>query len=174
MAVEGFRDVERGENLRLEPYSLARNMRQLNSVDPLNPFFESKTLQGYGGLDAKFILRNSLVLDATVNPDFSQVGIDNPAAPNQRFPPYYAEVRPFFIENSSYFQTPISLYYTDNIVKPQFGARLTGKLGRWAMGVLGVDDRSPGELVPPEDPSVNTAPSSMQRGSTGISESCRT
>jgi hypothetical protein len=156
MAVEGFRDVERGENLQLEPYFLARNMRQLNSVDPANPFFESKALQGYGGLDAKFILHNSLVLDTTVNPDFSQVGIDNPAAPNQRFPPYYAEVRPFFIENSSYFQTPISLYYTDNIVKPQFGARLTGKLGRWAMGVLGVDDRSSGELVPPEDPNVNT------------------
>jgi hypothetical protein len=156
IAVEGFRDVERGENLQLEPYSLARNARQLNSVDPVNPFFQSHALQGYGGLDAKFILHNSLVLDATANPDFSQVGIDNPALPNQRFPPYYAEVRPFFIENSSYFQTPISLYYTDNIVKPQFGARLTGKLGRWAMGVLGVDDRSPGELVPPSDPNVNT------------------
>ncbi|MGA8109171.1 MAG: hypothetical protein WB974_07035, partial [Acidobacteriaceae bacterium] len=91
----------------------------------------------------------------TVNPDFSQVGIDNPATPNQRFPPYYAEVRPFFIENSSYFQTPISLYYTNNIVKPQFGARLTGKLGPWAMGVLGVDDRSPGQLVPASDPNAN-------------------
>ncbi len=155
MAVEGFQDVEHGENVQLEPYTLARNMRQLNSVDPVNPFFESKALQGYGGLDAKFILHNSLVLDTTVNPDFSQVGIDNPAAPNQRFPAYFAEVRPFFIENSSYFQTPISLYYTDNIVKPQFGARLTGKLGPWAMGVLGVDDRSPGELVPPGDPNVN-------------------
>jgi len=62
------------------------------------------------------------------------VGIDNPAAPDQRFPPYYAEVRPFFIENSSYFMTPINLYYTNNIVTPQLGARLTGKLGagRWA------------------------------------------
>ncbi len=155
-AVEGFRDVERGENLQLEPYSLARNMRQLNSVDPVNPFFESKALQGYVGLDAKFILHNSLVLDTTVNPDFSQVGIDNPAAPNQRFPAYYPEVRPFFIENSSYFQTPISLYYTDNILKPQFGARLTGKLGPWAMGALTVDDRSPGELVPASDPNANT------------------
>lgn len=156
MAVEGFEDIERGQNLQFEPYTLARNMRQLNSVNPVNPFFEDHPLQAYAGLDAKFILHNSLVLDTTVNPDFSQVGIDNPATPNQRFPPYYAEVRPFFIENSSYFQTPISLYYTDNIVEPQFGARLTGKLGPWAMGVLGVDDRSPGQLVPATDPNANS------------------
>ena len=155
MPVEGFEDIEHGQNLQFEPYSLARNMRQLNSVDPVNPFFEDKPFQAYSGLDAKFILHNSLVLDTTVNPDFSQVGIDNPATPNQRFPPYYAEVRPFFIENSSYFQTPISLYYTDNIVKPQFGARLTGKLGPWAMGVLSVDDRSPGQLVPASDANAN-------------------
>jgi len=155
-AIEGFRDVEHAQNMQIEPYSLARNRRQLNTVDPQDPYFEDEPLQGYAGLDAKFILHNSLVLDTTVNPDFSQVGIDNPATPNQRFPPYYAEVRPFFIENSSYFQTPISLYYTNNIVTPQFGTRLTGKLGPWAMGVLAVDDRSPGQLVPATDPNANS------------------
>jgi hypothetical protein len=156
MKVEGFRDIENGQNLQFQPYVLARSLRNLNSVDPLNPYFEDKHLQGYGGLDAKFILHNSLVLDTTVNPDFSQVGIDNPAIPNQRFPPFFAEVRPFFIENSSYFMTPTNLYYTNNIVKPQFGARLTGKLGGWALGLLGVDDRGPGQMVPPSDPSYNS------------------
>jgi hypothetical protein len=153
--VDGFRDVEHGQNLQFQPYVMARNLRQLNSIDPANPYFESKHLQGYTGLDAKFILHNSLVLDTTINPDFSQVGIDNPAVPNQRFPPYFAEVRPFFIENSSYFVTPLNLYYTNNIVKPQFGARLTGKLGKWAVGLLDVDDRSPGQSVPPSDPEYN-------------------
>jgi hypothetical protein len=156
MAADGFSDIERGQNLQFEPYVLGRNLRQLNTIDPNDPYFQSKHFQGYSGLDAKFILHNSLILDTTVNPDFSQVGIDNPAIPNQRFPPYFAEVRPFFIENSSYFQTPVSLYYTNNIVKPQYGARLTGKLGPWALGVLGVDDRSPGEAVPPGDPEFNT------------------
>ncbi len=156
MEVGGFSDVEHGQNLQFEPYSLARSLRQLNSVNPDNPFFEDKHLQGYAGLDAKFILHNSLVLDTTLNPDFSQVGIDNPATPNQRFPPYFAEVRPFFIENSSYFMTPINLYYTNNIVTPQFGARLTGKMGPWALGVLGVDDRSPGQAVPQGSAEFNT------------------
>jgi Domain of unknown function (DUF5916) len=155
IAADGFRDIEHGKNLQFEPYVLGRTLRQLNSIDPDNPYFQDKHIQGYAGLDAKFILHNSLVLDTTVNPDFSQVGIDNPAIPNQRFPPYFAEVRPFFIENSSYFQTPVSLYYTNNIEKPQYGARLTGKLGPWALGVLGVDDRSPGEAVPPDDPEFN-------------------
>jgi Domain of unknown function (DUF5916) len=156
IAADGFRDIENGKNLQFEPYVLGRNLRQLNTVNPVDPYFEDKHLQGYTGLDAKFILHNSLVLDTTVNPDFSQVGVDNPATPNQRFPPYFAEVRPFFIENSSYFTTPVSLYYTNNIVKPQYGARLTGKLGPYALGVLGVDDRSPAEAVPPGDPEYNT------------------
>jgi hypothetical protein len=155
-AIQGFEDVEHGQNLQFEPYTLARSVRQLNTADPVNPFFDVKHLQGYTGLDAKFILHNSLVLDTTVNPDFSQVGINNPAAPNQRFPPFFPEVRPFFIENSSYFQTPISLYYTNNIITPQYGARLTGKLGPWAMGFLDVDDRSPGQAVAQESPEANT------------------
>ena len=156
IAADGFADIESGKNLQLEPYLLARNLRQLDTVNPVNPYFEDKHLQGYGGLDAKFILHSSLILDTTLNPDFSQVGVDNPATPNQRFPPYFAEVRPFFIENSSYFSTPVSLYYTNNIVQPQYGARLTGKLGPYALGVLGVDDRSPGEAVPPGNPEYNT------------------
>jgi hypothetical protein len=156
MAADGFRDIEHGKNLQFEPYVLGRNLRQLNTINPVDPYFMDKHLQGYAGLDAKFILHNSLVLDTTLNPDFSQVGVDNPAAPNQRFPPYFAEVRPFFIENSSYFTTPVSLYYTNNIVKPQYGARLTGKLGPYALGLLGVDDRSPGEAVPPADPEAGT------------------
>ena len=156
MAADGFQDIEHGKNLQVEPYVLGRNLRQLNTINPIDPYFMDKHLQGYTGLDAKFILHNSLVLDTTVNPDFSQVGVDNPATPNQRFPPYFAEVRPFFIENSSYFNTPVSLYYTNNIAKPQYGARLTGKLGPYALGILGVDDRSPGEAVTPTDPEHNT------------------
>lgn len=156
IAADGFMNIAHGQNWQFEPYAIARNLRQLNTINPVNPYFQHKHLQAYAGLDAKFILRNSLVLDTTVNPDFSQVGIDNPATPNQRFPPYFAEVRPFFIENSSYFMTPVNLYYTNNIELPQYGARLTGKLGHWALGILGVDDRSPGQAVPPGNPEFGT------------------
>ncbi len=153
---QGFQDIERGKNWQFEPYGLAHSYRQLNTVDPVNPFFNDKHLQGYTGLDTKFVLHNSLALDMTFNPDFSQIGVNNPAPPNQRFQFYYPELRPFFIENSSYFQTPFNLYYTPNIVMPQFGQRLTGKVGDYALGILSVDDRNPGLQVPPGDPAYGT------------------
>lgn len=146
--VEGFANVESGKNRQLEPYGLLHRVRQLNTINPVNPYFNDKLLQGYTGMDAKFVLHNSLVLDLTVNPDFSQIGIQNPAPPNQRFQYYYPELRPFFIENSSYFATPLNLYYTPNIVMPKYGERLTGKVGPWAVGLLNIDDRNPGQQVP--------------------------
>ena len=102
------------------------------------------------------MLHDSLVLDTTLNPDFSQVNVDDPAPPNQRFQTFFAEQRPFFIENANYFATPIDLFYTLNIVSPQFGARLSGKQGPWAVGFLGTDDRSPGQAVAPGSPYFNT------------------
>jgi hypothetical protein len=153
---QGFQDIERGKNWQFEPYGLAHSYRQLNTVDPANPYFNDKLLQGYAGLDTKFVLHNSLALDMTFNPDFSQIGVNNPAPPNQRFPFYYPELRPFFIENSSYFQTPLNLYYTPNIVMPQFGQRLTGKVGDYALGILSVDDRNPELQVPQGSPDYGT------------------
>lgn len=153
---EGFSDVERGKNMQFEPYAIGHSYRQLNTVDPLNPVFDDKHLQGYTGLDTKFVLHNSLALDMTFNPDFSQIGVNNPAPPNQRFQFYYPELRPFFIENSSFFQTPLNLYYTPNIVMPQFGQRLTGKVGDYAIGILSTDDRNPGLVVPEGDPDYGT------------------
>jgi hypothetical protein len=153
---EGFQDIERGRNWQFEPYGLAHSYRQLNTVDPVNPFFNDKHLQGYSGLDVKSVLHNSLVLDMTINPDFSQIGVNNPAPPNQRFQYYYPELRPFFIENASYFDTPLSLYYTPNIVRPQFGQRLSGKVGDFALGVLNVDDRNPGLQVSQSDPNYGS------------------
>ena len=149
---DGFQNIERGKNWQFEPYGLAHSYRQLNTVDPQNPFFSDKHLQGYTGLDTKSVLNNSLVLDMTFNPDFSQIGVNNPAPPNQRFQYYFPELRPFFIENASYFQTPLNLYYTPNIVMPQFGQRLTGKIGHYALGILNVDDRNPGQQVPQSSP----------------------
>ena len=153
---EGFQDIERGKNMQIEPYAIGHSFRQLNTVDPNNPVFNHKLFQGYEGLDTKLVLHNSLALDITVNPDFSQIGVNNPAPPNQRFQFFYPELRPFFIENSSYFETPLNLYYTPNIQMPQFGERLTGKAGAYALGFLSVDDRAPGRDVPESDPAYGS------------------
>ena len=63
----------------------------------------------FGG-DAKFILDNSLTLDLTVNPDFSQVEIDQQVTNLTRFEISLPEKRQFFIENSDLF-TELSLIH---------------------------------------------------------------
>ena len=143
----------RVRNIQLIPYGLLRGFRDIDQRDPANPFFESRTLQPEVGLDAKFILHDSFVLDATVNPDFSQIESDQPQITvNQRFEVFFPEKRPFFLENSNYFTTPINMVFTRRIAHPEFGLRLTGKSGPWAVGLMATDDRAPGEVLPPTDP----------------------
>ena len=127
-------EVSPARNIQLIPYGLLRGFRDIDQRDPNNPFFESRTLKPEAGLDAKFILHDSFVLDATINPDFSQVESDQPQITvNQRFEVFFPEKRPFFLENSNYFTSPINLVFTRRIAHPEFGLRLTGKraLGQW-------------------------------------------
>lgn len=92
-------------------------------------------------VDAKAVFRDRIVVDATVNPDFGQVESDEPQVTvNQRFEVFYPEKRPFFLENASYFQTPINLVFTRRIEAPTAGVRLTTKTGPYAVGAMLVGD----------------------------------
>jgi Domain of unknown function (DUF5916) len=149
----GLEHISPSRNMQFIPYALARGFRGIDQRDPNHPFFDSARLRGTAGLDSKFIVHDSFVLDGTINPDFSQVESDEPQITvNQRFEVFFPEKRPFFLENSNYFATPIDLVFTRRIAHPEFGLRLTGKSGPWALGVLTSDDRAPGEIVPPGDP----------------------
>ena len=149
----GLEHISPARNIQLIPYGLFRGFRDIDHRDPDHPAFESRTFKPDVGLDAKFIVHDRFVLDGTVNPDFSQVESDQPQITvNQRFEVFFPEKRPFFLENSNYFTTPINLVFTRRIAHPEFGLRLTGKSGPWAVGVLASDDRAPGEAVPPSDP----------------------
>lgn len=140
-------------NVQLNPYGLLQNVHTLNTQNPLLPYFSSRSFEGTAGGDAKTIIKNSIVVDATVNPDFSQVESDQPQfTVNQRYPVYFPELRPFFLENASYFSTPINLVYTRNIVHPEFGVRATGRIGSTNIGLLAIDDRESGDVYAPGDP----------------------
>lgn len=154
----GIEGVSPSRNMQFNPYTFARSFRSVNQDVATNPVFQSKTFDGKAGLDSKIIFKDSLVLDTTIEPDFSQIESDQPQnTVNQRFEVFFPEKRPFFLENSNFFETlgPFQgdrLLFTRRIADPQFGARLTGKQGPWAMGFLVADDRSPGEAVLPGDP----------------------
>ncbi len=149
----GIENISPGKNMQFIPYGLFRSFRGLDLRDPLAPAYTSRAAKFDGGVDSKFILKKSLVLDFTVEPDFSQIESDQPQVTvSQRFEVFFPEKRPFFLENASYFTTPINLFFTRRIANPEFGSRLTGRLGRFSIGALVADDRSPGLIVPRTDP----------------------
>lgn len=138
--VEGLRDISAGRNIQVIPYVAGSSARVFNPGVPA--YMNERELRG--GVDAKAIINDSLTLDMTLNPDFSQVEVDEPQVTvNQRFEVFFPERRPFFIENASFFNTPEQLFFSRRIIDPQFGTRLTGKIGRWGVGVLAADDRAP-------------------------------
>ena len=145
----GLQGIAPGRNFQLIPYLTFTHARDLDFPIPRY----ATTIDTRAGLDGKVVLHNSFTLDLTLNPDFSQVESDDPQVTvNQRFEVYFPEKRPFFTENSAFFDTPINLFFSRRIVDPGFGARLTGKVGRWALGVLAADDRAPGKRVDDSDP----------------------
>jgi len=149
----GLEKISPGRNMQFIPYGLFRAFRGLDLRDPAAPRFTARSAKLDGGLDSKFILKDSLVLDLTAEPDFSQIESDQPQVTvSQRFEVFFPEKRPFFLENASYFTTPINLFFTRRIANPQLGARLTGRLGRFSIGALVADDRAPGLIVPDNDP----------------------
>jgi len=151
--MDGLDGITGSHNVQLNPYALGQSEHTLQTVDPNNPYFSTRHLEGTAGGEAKAVIKDSIVIDATVNPDFSDVESDQPQfTVNQRYPVYFPELRPFFLENASYFATPLTLLYTRNIIRPEFGARVTGKLGHTNVGILAVDDREPGATVQPGDP----------------------
>jgi hypothetical protein len=149
----GLEDISPGRHMQFIPYGVLRSFRALDTRDPTAPRFDHRDAEFRGGIDSKFVLHDNLVLDVTANPDFSQVESDEPQITvNQRFEVFFPERRPFFLENSDYFKTPIDLFFTRRIGDPQFGARLTGKVGPYSLGILATDDRGPGNRVPDSDP----------------------
>jgi hypothetical protein len=113
--------------------------------------------EGDFGISGKYGLSSTITLDATVNPDFSQVESDAfQVEVNQRFPNFFSEKRPFFMEGVGIFtlagqgndNSLQAAVHTRRIVDPVFGAKVTGTLGRWAFGTLSALDQSPGRNLP--------------------------
>ena len=151
--LEGLDGISSGPSIQLLPFAGIRSFRTIDQRDPARPFFFTDRAATDAGLNAKLVFRDSLVTDIAINPDFSQIESDEPQiTTNQRFEVFFPEKRPFFLENASFFQTPMDLVFTRRIADPQFGARFTGKVGSYAIGALVADEQSPGKRVAEDDP----------------------
>jgi Domain of unknown function (DUF5916) len=107
------------------------------------------------GGDIKYAITPSLNLDATINPDFSNVSVDQQVTNLNRFSIFFPEQRQFFIENSDLFSqfgfSQIRPFFSRKIglvndptnsgalapIAIPVGARLTGNLDdNWRVGLL--------------------------------------
>ncbi|HYK43029.1 MAG TPA: DUF5916 domain-containing protein [Thermoanaerobaculia bacterium] len=110
----------------------------------------NKPVRGDGGIDTKWIPNENTAIDATLNPDFSQVESDvAQIGVNQRFALFYPEKRPFFLEGIELFSTPVQAVYTRSITSPRWGARATGKFGDTGYTVLVAHDHGGGSVIIP-------------------------
>ncbi len=103
------------------------------------------------GIGLKYGITSSIITDITINPDFSQVESDAfQVEVNQRYPIFYSEKRPFFMEGTDIFDfsTPSNYFYsavhTRRIVDPLWGTKLTGTVGKTSFGIITAGDESPG------------------------------
>jgi hypothetical protein len=136
-----------GANISFIPYAAIATDRNFieGTSNPVNPTF---------GADAKFGVGPALNMDLTVNPDFSQVEVDEQVTNLDRFEIFFPERRQFFLENADlfadfgtqnvrpFFSRRIGVDRDENTgqnVQNQilFGGRLSGKIGEdWRIGLM--------------------------------------
>jgi hypothetical protein len=107
----GLNGIKPTRHLEVLPFGVSSYETERESV--ANP--DGQDYYGNMGLDVKWGLSSNLILDATFNPDFGQVELDQPVLNLSTFETYFGERRPFFVEGSDLFDTRFSLFYSRRI-----------------------------------------------------------
>jgi hypothetical protein len=124
--IDGLHDLKRGVVLEAQPFV---TINSPGSLDDNTGNFDRADPDAEAGVNLRVGFTN-ISLDATINPDFSQVESDaGQVTVNERFALFFPEKRPFFLEGIELFNTPGQLVYTRRISNPIAGAKITGKLG---------------------------------------------
>ena len=139
-------------NLEIKPYVISNASSERDSIGSL-----ANDLTADVGLDVKYGVTQNLTADFTYNTDFAQVEADTQQVNLTRFSLFFPEKREFFLENQGLFAfgtasqgraggaVPI-LFYSRRIgleggavVPIDVGGRLTGRVGRYSIGVLNIN-----------------------------------
>ena len=132
--IVGLEGLEPGRNLEIDPTVTGTETGERDPF-PEGNFDDDRDVEA--GVTVRWGITPNLTFSGTANPDFSQVEADVAQLEvNQRFALFYPEKRPFFLEGLDYFATPLPVVFTRTVVDPYGGAKLTGKVGRNALGVF--------------------------------------
>ncbi|MGH9257792.1 MAG: DUF5916 domain-containing protein [Vicinamibacterales bacterium] len=151
--LEGMTNVSTSRNLEFLPTFTAFHSEALDTHAGNDRDHGDQNLGGQaeGAINVKYGVTPNLVFDFTYNPDFSQIESDTAQIEvNQRFPVFYPELRPFFLEGQEIYQVeapyPMALVHTRTLVDPRYGAKLSGKVGNTSLGFLVANDEAPGRI----------------------------
>jgi hypothetical protein len=155
-----FRNISSKKTVYLSPY-VTGGMEWSNELNEAGTEYLSSSRAKYdAGLDLKYSLTNNLTLDLTVNTDFAQVEADDQKINLTRYSLYFPEKRVFFLEKADVFDFSFlggnNLFYSRRIglsdghpVRIYGGARLTGRVNKWDLGILDMQtaafEEKPGE-----------------------------
>jgi len=154
--ISGLEGLAQGRNLEFDP--TATFSRTDQRASPTDSSLTSGDPNAEAGLTARWSATSNMTFNGTINPDFSQVEADVAQLDvNQRFALFYPEKRPFFLEGTDFFTTPIQAVFTRTVADPLFGAKLTGKQGGDAVGLFVTRDRINNLLFPANQGSSSTS-----------------
>ncbi len=144
--ISGLNDIRSERTLEIVPsVTLSESGERIEDIrQPLGSRLLNRPLKQDIGVSVKLQITPNVTLDAAVNPDFAEVEADAPVVrANERFPIFFPEKRPFFLEGIDYFRTPLQVVNTRNIADPDVAVKLTGKTGRNTFGLFSAVDRFP-------------------------------
>ncbi len=164
--ITGIENISTEHNLEIIPsLTVSESGRRVSAlpagVSSLNDQgrFVNQPLNFDPGVTVKYGLTPNITLDFTANPDFAQVEADQTVVTaNQRFPLFFEERRPFFLEGIDIFQTPLQPVHTRTIVDPDYAAKISGKRGRNSFGLMLAADRAPGNYSDDERNDLDNLP----------------
>ncbi len=145
--MSGFKDIKPGSNLQLTP---TLTFVQNEHKDTVPGDWQTAEQNLEAGMDLRWGMTQNSVINATINPDFSQVEADEAQlSVNTTFALDYPERRPFFLDGADYFTTNLfEFVQTRNIVNPNYGVKLTGKSKVHNYGVIIADDNVTNFILP--------------------------
>jgi hypothetical protein len=140
-----FHGLATGKNLEVLP---SMTMTSASTRDYLDAPRSSETRPALG-LNVKYGVTPSLILDGAIHPDFAQVEADqNQVSVNSASALFFTEKRPFFLEGAGIFDSPGQFFYSRNVSDPRWAGKVTGHHGRFQLGVLAARDRSTQVILP--------------------------
>jgi hypothetical protein len=135
--ITGLDEIKSERTLEVIPTFTAKETGKRTSQTE----FSNPPIKPEFGFTAKYSITPNVTLDAAYNPDFADTEADAPVVQaNQRFPIFFEEKRPFFLEGFDIFNSRIQAVYTRRIENPDLALKLTGKIGKTSFGILGAID----------------------------------